>query len=113
MVKKTRRAISASHNQIQGKLWNGEAYIKTDMLNITHIIDRVGTGDAFAAGLIYGLLHFDDEKALDFATAACALKHTVSRRCKHGVFGQRAGFNGRGYFWGNKKVVSLNRIRHI
>lgn len=77
VVKKTRRILSASHNQIQGKLWNGEAYIKSDMLNITHIIDRVGTGDAFAAGLIYGLLHYSDQKALDFASAACALKHTV------------------------------------
>ncbi|MFY0602972.1 MAG: sugar kinase [Flavobacteriaceae bacterium] len=77
VVKKTRRTLSASHHQIQGKLWNGEDYIKTDMLNITHIIDRVGTGDAFAAGLIYGLLHYDDEKALDFASAACALKHTI------------------------------------
>lgn len=47
------------------------------MLDITHIIDRVGTGDAFAAGLIYGFLHYDDEQALDFAAAACALKHTV------------------------------------
>ncbi|GAA3608756.1 sugar kinase [Flavivirga amylovorans] len=77
VIKKTRRTISASHHQIQGKLWNGEKYIKTDMLNITHIIDRVGTGDAFAAGLIYGLLHYEDKQALDFASAACALKHTV------------------------------------
>ena len=77
MVKKTRRPISASHNQIQGKLWNDKDYITSDMLNITHIIDRVGTGDAFAAGLIYGLLHYDDQQAVDFATAACALKHTV------------------------------------
>lgn len=77
VVKKTRRTISASHNQIQGKMWNGKEYIKSDMLNITHIIDRVGTGDAFAAGLIYGLLHYDDERAIDFASAACALKHTV------------------------------------
>ncbi|MBC3759180.1 sugar kinase [Hyunsoonleella sp. SJ7] len=77
IVKKTRRTISASHHQIQGKLWNGKAYIKTDMLNISHIIDRVGTGDAFAAGLIYGLLHYEDKQALDFASAACALKHTV------------------------------------
>ncbi|WP_297765217.1 sugar kinase [uncultured Muriicola sp.] len=77
VVKKTRRTLSASHNQIQGKLWNGQAYMKSDMLNITHIIDRVGTGDAFAAGLIYGLLHYDDQQALDFASAACALKHTV------------------------------------
>ncbi len=77
VIKKTRRIMSASHHQIQGKLWNGQEYIKTDMLNITHIIDRVGTGDAFAAGLIYGLLHYDDEQAMDFALAACALKHTV------------------------------------
>ena len=77
VVKKTRRTISASHHQIQGKIWNGKKYIKTDMLNITHIIDRVGTGDAFAAGLIYGLLHFKDKEAMDFATAACALKHTI------------------------------------
>ena len=77
VVKKTRRTISASHHQIQGKLWSGEACIKSEMLNITHIIDRVGTGDAFAAGLIYGLLHYDDARAIEFASAACALKHTV------------------------------------
>jgi len=78
VVGKTRKSISASHQQIQGKVWNGETYTKTKTLNITHVIDRVGTGDAFASGLIYGLLHYDDDiKALDFATAACALKHTV------------------------------------
>lgn len=78
VVGKTRKTLSASHHQIQGKMFNGEDYIKTDLLNITHVIDRVGTGDAYAAGLIYGLLHYDDDKqALDFASAACALKHTV------------------------------------
>ena len=77
VVKKTRTTLSASHNQIQGKMWNGEVLIKAKMLDITHIIDRVGTGDAFASGLIYGLLHYEDEAALNFATAACALKHTV------------------------------------
>ncbi|PWG04556.1 sugar kinase [Polaribacter aquimarinus] len=77
VVKKTRRTLSASHHQIQGKIYNGKEYIKSDMLNITHIIDRVGTGDAFAAGLIYGLLHYKDEEAIEFASAACALKHTI------------------------------------
>lgn len=78
VVGKTRKAISASHHQIQGKMWNGKEYIKTDMLNITHVVDRVGTGDAYAAGLIYGLLHCENDKqAIDFASAACALKHTV------------------------------------
>ena len=77
VVGKNRTSISASHNQIQGKMWNGQEYIKTEILNITHVIDRVGTGDAFASGLIYGLLHYDDIQALKFAAAACALKHTV------------------------------------
>ena len=78
VVGKTRKSISASHQRILGKMWNSQEYIKTNMLDITHVVDRVGTGDAFASGLIYGLLHYDkDIQALDFATAACALKHTV------------------------------------
>lgn len=78
VAKKTRKSVSASHQRIKGKMWNGEEYIKTKFLNITHVIDRVGTGDAFASGLIYGLLHYDNDlQALNFATAACALKHTV------------------------------------
>lgn len=78
VVGKDRESISASHQQIQGKMWTGEKYIKNETLNITHVVDRVGTGDAFAAGLIYGLLHYDDDvQALKFASAACALKHTV------------------------------------
>jgi 2-dehydro-3-deoxygluconokinase len=42
-------------------------------------VDRVGGGDSFMGGLIYGLLHFpdDDQKALDFAVAASCLKHTI------------------------------------
>lgn len=79
VVGKNRKSVSASHQQIQGKMWNGEQYIKTGLLNITHVIDRVGTGDAFASGLIYGLLHYNDDiQALNFASAACALKHTVT-----------------------------------
>ncbi len=78
VVGKTRKSVSASHQQIQGKMWNGNQYLKTKTLNITPVVDRVGTGDAFAAGLIHGLLHCDsDEEALNFASAACALKHTV------------------------------------
>ena len=60
------------------KYGTGRSILKPKRLNITHVIDRVGTGDAFAAGLIYGLLHYDDDlQALNFASAACALKHTV------------------------------------
>ena len=47
--------------------------------DITHIVDRVGGGDSFMGGLIYGLLTYtdDDQKALDFAVAASCLKHTI------------------------------------
>ena len=47
--------------------------------DITHIVDRVGGGDSFMGGLIYGLLSYpgDDQKALDFAVAASCLKHTI------------------------------------
>lgn len=75
---KDREMVSASHNRIQGKMWDRDKFLKTSKFDVTHIVDRVGTGDAFAAGVIYGLLHHEnDEDALKFATAACALKHTV------------------------------------
>jgi 2-dehydro-3-deoxygluconokinase len=45
---------------------------------INDIIDRVGGGDSFAAGLIYGLTHYDThQKALEFAVAASCLKHSI------------------------------------
>lgn len=75
---KEREAVSASHNRIAGRLWNGKEFFKTSKLDVTHIVDRVGTGDAYAAGVIYGLLNYEDDfDALQFGTAACALKHTV------------------------------------
>lgn len=55
---------------------NGKAYF-SDIYPV-HIVDRVGGGDAFAAGLIYGLDAFEDPaQAIRFAAAAGALKHTV------------------------------------
>ena len=46
---------------------------------MTHIIDRVGGGDSFAGGLIYGLNNYSNcEDALNFAVAASCLKHTIS-----------------------------------
>lgn len=75
---KEREAVSASHNRIMGRMWNGSDFYKTEKLDVTHIVDRVGTGDAYAAGVIYGLLNYEeDTDALEFGTAACALKHTV------------------------------------
>lgn len=73
-----RGSISASHNTWSGVLWNGERLHEAPTYQITHIVDRVGGGDSFMGGLIYGLLTYeDDQRALEFAVAASCLKHTI------------------------------------
>lgn len=74
-----RGSISASHNTWAGVLYDGSTLFESPQYQITHIVDRVGGGDSFMGGLIYGLLHYggDDQKALNFAVAASALKHTI------------------------------------
>jgi 2-dehydro-3-deoxygluconokinase len=74
-----RGSVSASHNTWSGVLWNGKELLKAPLYDITHIVDRVGGGDSFMGGLIYGLLTYknDDQKALNFAVAASCLKHTI------------------------------------
>ena len=74
-----RGSISASHNTWAGVLYDGETMFETRTYQITDIVDRVGGGDSFMGGLIYGLLTYsgDDQKALDFAVAASCLKHTI------------------------------------
>lgn len=70
--------LSASHNRMNARMWNGEEYLKTGNLDITHIVDRVGTGDAFLGGFIYGQLTYkDDLKSLECGNASSALKHTI------------------------------------
>lgn len=73
---KIRTPINASWHKIRSRMWNGSEFRETKDLDITHIVDRIGTGDAFAGGLIYGLQNFDDYKAMEFGAAASALKHT-------------------------------------
>lgn len=73
-----RDTMSASHHAIQGILINGEKSMKSPVYDLTHIVDRVGAGDAYMAGLIYGWLHgWSDEKTVGYAAAACAWKHSV------------------------------------
>ena len=74
-----RGSISASHNSWAGVLYDGEKMYETIQYQITDIVDRVGAGDSFVGGLIYGLLNYpnEDQKALDFAVAASCLKHTI------------------------------------
>jgi len=74
-----RGSISASHNSWSGVLYDGSTLYTAPTYQITHIVDRVGGGDSFMGGLIYGLNAFegDDQKALNFAVAASCLKHTI------------------------------------
>lgn len=74
-----RGSLSASHNTWAGVLYDGNSMYQSREYQITHIVDRVGGGDSFMGGLIYGLLNWpgDDQKALDFAVAASCLKHTI------------------------------------
>lgn len=74
-----RGSISASHNSWAGVLYDGETMFQSHQYQITDIVDRVGGGDSFMGGLIYGLLKYpeDDQNALNFAVAASCLKHTI------------------------------------
>ena len=73
-----RGSINADHNTWGGVLYDGERLYASRRYDITHIVDRVGGGDSFMGGLIYGLRSYDDlQRALEFAVAASALKHTI------------------------------------
>jgi 2-dehydro-3-deoxygluconokinase len=74
-----RGSISANHNTWSGVLFDGRKLYQAPWYNITHIVDRVGGGDSFMGGFIYGFLTYkkDIQKALDFAVAASCLKHTI------------------------------------
>lgn len=83
IVTTPRGSINASHNSWSGLLFRDGKLYNTPTYDMTHIIDRVGGGDSFMAGLIYGALTYgsDYQKVIDFATAASCLKHTI-----HGDF---------------------------
>jgi 2-dehydro-3-deoxygluconokinase len=77
-----RDSRSADVNGWSACLHNRRDFMVSRCYEITDIVDRVGAGDSFAAGLIYGILAYaDDRKALEFAAAASCLKHSI-----HGDF---------------------------
>ncbi|MBV8896943.1 MAG: sugar kinase, partial [Acidobacteriaceae bacterium] len=66
------------HNGWSACLHTGKEFLCSRQYEITHIVDRVGGGDTFAAGLIYGCTELGSPvEALDFAVAASALKHSI------------------------------------
>lgn len=73
-----RESRSASHNGWSACLNNRKEFLLSRHYEITHIVDRVGGGDSFAAGLIYGMLQTPThQEALEFAVAASCLKHSI------------------------------------
>ncbi len=87
-----RESISASENFWSACLFNGEEFIQGPRYHVP-IVDRVGTGDAFAAGLIYSLVQGKkDKEALSFGIAAACLKHSI---------------------WGDFNIVSVEEVERL
>jgi 2-dehydro-3-deoxygluconokinase len=77
-----RESISASVNNWSGLLYDGQKIYSSPKYHIDNIVDRIGGGDAYSSGIIYGLLTGQDiQETVDFAAAASCLKHTI-----HGDF---------------------------
>ena len=80
IVTTKRLRANASSNGVSAEFYNGKEFLKSKEYNISHIIDRIGAGDAFMAGIIFGLINWPDDhqSALEFAVAATCLKHSIS-----------------------------------
>jgi 2-dehydro-3-deoxygluconokinase len=73
-----RKIVSSDHHELRGLMFTRSGATRTVNNAITGIVDRIGGGDAFAAGLLHGLANgADDQSMLDFAVAAACLKHTI------------------------------------
>lgn len=87
IVRTTRKSISSNRNALKGFLYKNGKTIETNWEEFD-ILDRVGGGDSFAAGLIYALDKFEEsEKIIEFALASSILKHTI--RGDAGIFSHK------------------------
>ena len=78
VVSTLRESFSATHNGWKALIYDGKEFYQSKHYDINPIIDRVGGGDSFSGGLIHGMLTYKDQaKALEFAVAASAMKHTI------------------------------------
>jgi 2-dehydro-3-deoxygluconokinase len=74
-----RNSISTSTNTLQGNYYVNNELYQSKVYSIDHIVDRVGGGDAFAAGILHGILeNIPPQELIEFATGASVLKHTVN-----------------------------------
>ncbi len=78
VVSTVRQTVNASTNFWTGVIYDGNEFITGKTYEITNIVDRVGGGDSFMAGFIYGMLNYPtDKEVLEFSLAASALKLTI------------------------------------
>lgn len=78
VISTLRESFSASDNGWKAMIYNGKEFYLSRRYEITPIVDRVGGGDSFSAGIIHGLVNgMSQADALEFAVAASALKHTI------------------------------------
>lgn len=77
VVDTNRISQSSSVNEFSAILFSRTSTLYSKNYTLSHIIDRVGTGDAFAGGLLHGLLHEGPESAIELGVAAAVLKHSV------------------------------------
>lgn len=96
---------TADHHQLQGMIFareGGELYLASTY-DMPKMLDRIGGGDAFMAGLIHGLIHFkaDYQQIVNFATSASVLKHYT-----HGDFGMASKSDIESLIHGRENAIS-------
>ncbi len=75
--KTIRNAMSASRNELTAVMYKDGKMYTSKTYEMKNIVDRIGGGDAFMAGLIYGLLNLEEQQTVEFAIAASVLKHST------------------------------------
>ncbi|GAL01709.1 sugar kinase [Nonlabens ulvanivorans] len=75
--KTVRNAMTASRNELSGLLYTDGKLYTSKNYDMKNIVDRIGGGDAFMAGLIYGFLNLDPQETVEFGVAASVLKHST------------------------------------
>lgn len=75
--KTIRNAITASRNELTAVLYTEGTMYTSKTYEMKNIVDRIGGGDAFMAGLIYGFLNLESQETIEYAVAASVLKHST------------------------------------
>lgn len=78
MMASRRTGVSADHNTLGGIYWNGKEVLESRTHDVDNIVDRIGSGDSFISGFIYGYFNgYSDQDKIEYAAAAAVLKHSI------------------------------------